>query len=1728
MKFLITSSFCFLAFTGIEIFAQPSGYDPGTPYNYLEMMNDPNASFKNIRDAGHQHFENSNPGDEGGSFMDFARWEMFWDARATDDGNGNSFDRAYEMNAFKMNNPICDQNDFYSEWTFIGPDINEEGGTQDLGHVSALAVDPTNFNLVYAGTPSSGIWKTQNFLDPTPSWTNITNFTDFPNVGIQDIAIDPSSTNTIYAATGHGGAYGGNYGVGIIKTTDGGNTWQVIGPTLPEERSIHYKILIDHSNTNRLFTINNQCFYKSEDGGNTWTSNCNIISNLVDCTTEDFMFRDFEQHPVDPSILYISTVYGGNLNEEPDCEGSFFLKSENFGDSWQQIDLNSIGTKSSRIGIAVSPSEPNSVWALWKTFQNDTELFKSEDSGNTWFELNLSGSLGISSYMLEFEVAPNDPERLYAGGLNSYRLEPSEFTGNYLISWLGGHHVDVRSLEIISGGDQVTSQDEIILGCDGGVVYSSENGENWQPKNGIGLGNQQFHGFGVDRTIENRFIGGTQDNNGKLFENGTWYQFGSGDGGAGLMNPNTKTWAYYEQWCCDTYSYWLRATKLNGQGTNWNAQWTWRPSDDGHEDEKPWYSLPMYLDNNDRFYCGFENVYRQDILPTSVNPGWNLVKLSDFKTQFSFPDGESRLHDVDVNESDPNVIWATSGGPTWNQQDYDPFLFKTEVGGGTQIGDWENMVEYLPETVKLWYKIITVETNPNNSDEVWLGMARYGDNGTGPVPYNGSYRVIHSIDGGMTWEDYSDYLPPFPVNDIVFENGTNGGLYAATDVGVFYTNNDIYPIDGWKCFNNFLPRGVIKGLEIQQCTGKIYANVYGQGIWSSPLASLAQVSTTFTESTTIQSNQVYFSDIIIPDGITVTVEQNVELSFGPDAGIIVEQGGYLECDGCLLTNYCDDLWQGIEVWGNSNEHQYAFVNGQSYDFHQGRVKLINGAKIINAWEGVRNWNPVQWGTMGGIIQADKAEFINCRRAAEFMSYQNFSPSNPSNLRGDRSYFYECDFILNDDFLLDLADYTPAARVTMWRTDRIRFEGCNFTNSMTTASQTEQLTKGIYSHDANYIVREHCNDQFPEYGNCDDEVIGEFNGWYRGIEALTTGTARPIYVSNTQFDSNMQSVVITEAENSEITGNTFIQGNHPFDVSEEAPFPNDELNQVGIYSNHTSKFAIYDNIFTGLGTSENSSGVVVFNSYGNDNVVYRNEFTQLFHAASGRQVNRNPSPIKDYVAGQIGLQFKCNTNQNNFYDFKMFSVQDGNSFETNNAGMRTNQGEPFAVEGGAGNTFTSVLNNADYEHWNISVNPIFEFDYNDYSGFNNNLSPNEISPGTMDIEFNTSLNTCPSLKSTGSGKLSGKYLSKLNELGGLEYTYAQLLDEGNTPEMINEVAMSWPEDAWDLRDELISRSPYNSEEVLIAAAKKEIMPHAMLLEVLVANPDALASGAVIRTVSNELVTPMPDYMIDMLYIARDETTLRTQMQGHLDALHSESSTLQTIAVSEQYTDLSEADEPDSLLAFLDGVKTVKNQINLASYLIEKSEHQDALDVLDSLIINAKLESEQVYELNQLKNMFELLRDANTSGRTIANLNSSELAQLEALAQDPQAMSVRIRAANALCFHYGICYNFPGGPKDNSDQREQKEKIEVLAKLNSIIAWPNPAHDYSTVKFRVLKASENTQIRVFDIQGNILISKMLGDRYQGQEILDLRRFPPGTFIIEVLQDNEQIATTKLIHQ
>jgi subtilisin family serine protease len=872
--------------------------------------------------------------------------------------------------------------------------------------------------------------------------------------------------------------------------------------------------------------------------------------------------------------------------------------------------------------------------------------------------------------------------------------------------------------------------------------------------------------------------------------------------------------------------------------------------------------------------------------------------------------------------------------------------------------------------------------------------------------------------------------------------------------------------------------------------------------------------------TTVISSDVYSSsDIEILDGMTVELLGTLRMASGKK--IIVKTGGTLILDGGTITNSkgCNDFWQGIEVAGDTDQHQYSFGGG---NYHQGRLILKNGAVIENARNGARNMLGYDWGARGGIIQATNSSFINCRRAVEFMSYQNFSPSNQSINRPDQSYFRECLFELNDDYLINQDIEPPAARITLWETDRVRISGCQFINTSTVA-ETANRSVGVYSHDANYSITERCLDNPQQVGVCNNEVPSLFKGWHKAVEALETSSGRPIVVRKSIFEENMIGVEINGTSFSEIYQNEFLVGDHPFpEFADEAE---DTKNHLGIHVIETTHYAVEENdVVKTSGATYEGNGVLVYNSKGAENAVYKNQFTNLQTGAESDWINRNVNYTGGVPAGLAGLQFLCNTNSGNKVDFRISRNElfDQTDYFYIHAGTRQDHGSNQPARP-AKNAFSSPDSDPfNYVHFTVNTEFAYKYFYD-----NNPPSMNEITPGTFVAPILVSnAQGCPSNFTTGFVDLPIKHELSESQGGfnGLLFTYQETIDQGNTPAMITEIDLAYPSEAWEMRNTLLARSPYNSEQVLIAAALREIMPHSMLLEVLLANPDALRSGNVIRVVSTQLTNPMPQYMIDMLYAARDETTLRTIMETTLADLNFERQRIYKRLVNSKFFLDDQVDEPDSVIYYLSQINTLESNIARAAAYSDRNQFSAATTLLDSMIVHFKLDQAQVDELQALKTLYGLIETAESQGRNIAQLDSSEIASLTALADNDDAGLAQNKAENALCFHYDICPVPVGTPKNVATLKPKPTKEELVEKLNTSAAYPNPATDFVTIEFEVLFARENTRLSVFDPLGREVESRILGSKYQGQELFDTRNWRNGLYIYSITQHDELIETGK----
>lgn len=214
-------------------------------------------------------------------------------------------------------------------------------------------------------------------------------------------------------------------------------------------------------------------------------------------------------------------------------------------------------------------------------------------------------------------------------------------------------------------------------------------------------------------------------------------------------------------------------------------------------------------------------------------------------------------------------------------------------------------------------------------------------------------------------------------------------------------------------------------------------------------------------TTTISGNAVS-EGFILDNNATVTVTGNIKSN--KNAKTIVPVGTRLILDGGLMTNNDNNFWQGIEVWGNKNVHQYE-INGS---YGQGYIELKNGAVIENAKCAVELWRPGHYSTTGGIIHATDATFRNNAMAVRAVCYTNHSPYNNKETNYNGS-FVNCSFVVNGDYL---GTETFKKHVTLADVNGIGFLGCDFSANRS-ANGVHPYCIGISAYDAGFNVNTYC-------------------------------------------------------------------------------------------------------------------------------------------------------------------------------------------------------------------------------------------------------------------------------------------------------------------------------------------------------------------------------------------------------------------------------------------------------------------------------------------------------------------------------------------------------------------------------------------------------------------------------------------------------------------------------
>lgn len=688
---------------------------------------------------------------------------------------------------------------FANAWTNVGP--NNVGGC-----TKAIAIHPTNSNIIYAGAAGGGVWKSTN---AGTSWSILTHDV-IPDLATVSIAIDPSNPNIVFAGSGDGSvASDALAGTGLYKSTDAGSTWaRVAATTLTKCVN---KVLVHPTNSNIVFACNfdgqgtnGKGLYRSTDGGTTFTRVFPTSKNA------DGIIWDIVPAQTINGNLIMYMVEGNNPGGSSAECGVY--KSIDDGVTWSKSTSTTLpaGSAIGKAALACPKNAPEKVFVFMATPSGALQgLFKSTNSGAVWTKItNVPSTIFAPNnlapqgwYDLCIAVSPNSVsvDTILIGGVEAY------YSHNGGSSWVSysdyninfNVHVDHHAITMDPRNPRI-----IYIGTDGGIYRSTNAGASWNYRS-TGYNTMRFYRIGLDKNDYKRTLAGSQDQ-------GVWQtvsgqtavtRFG-GDGFQTIIDPTNANVYYVEAPYGELY-------KTTNNGGNFNPI-----SSPNFEEESAW-STPFIMapKNNTTLYTGRTMVWRTTnggSLWTSISPEF----------------GNPHITCLAVSPSNANIIYAGLGSGR----------IKKTTNNGT---DWIDV------NTSASSDVTSIVCHPTNPNVALVSLAAASSN---------SIRVMKTTNGGDDWINVSGtgtaVLPGAPVNQLAIDSLSPSSIwYAATDNGIYYT---LDTGKKWSVAGAGLGLSPCWDVQVHPNKTTIRVGTHGRSIWEAntnilpvELSSLEAVKTSF-------------------------------------------------------------------------------------------------------------------------------------------------------------------------------------------------------------------------------------------------------------------------------------------------------------------------------------------------------------------------------------------------------------------------------------------------------------------------------------------------------------------------------------------------------------------------------------------------------------------------------------------------------------------------------------------------------------------------------------------------------------------------------------------------------------------------------------------------------------------------------------------------------------------
>jgi photosystem II stability/assembly factor-like uncharacterized protein len=675
------------------------------------------------------------------------------------------------------------------------------------GRILCMAFHPTNSNIMWVGSASGGLWKTTNGGTGAPggiNWTNVP--TGFPVLGISAIVINPSNPNEIYLGTGevyNSGAAGyeghdirtfrGSYGIGILKSTDGGITWtKSLDFSYSNLKGVQ-DMIINPQKPSTIFAATTDGVYRSHNSGSSW----NLVHNIP-------MAMDICLKPGDTSTLYVGC---GNFKSS----GHGIYRSTNAGSSSPGFSKLSSGlpsTFSGMVRLHISANNRNKVYASIGKAPGTSDpngLYASTNSGSSWSKVSQTAYINNQGWYAHDVIAnPSNANSIFVAEMDTYRSTNGGSSLTKISDW---SRWDFNNITVGATNEGTSSNyvhadihhlyyspfnNNTIFACtDGGLFKSTNSGSSFIGLNGGLMTAQIYSNMAVSAADPNFMICGLQDNATFVYSGlpGCKRKIG-GDGFSAAIDPTNDN-------TCFGSLYYFTVYKSTNRSSTFS-----RVYNNSSGSERACFSAPLVMATSDPNIMYGGTIY----VKKSTNKGTNWTNANG---GLVLSNNSAPLVTVAVSNTNASLLYAATvpGGGARSK------IFKSTNGAASFV----EITGSLPDRF-----FTDIAVDPTNDSRIAVTLSGYG-----------SGHVFLSNDGGTSWTEIGQGLPDVPHNTAVFDPANPQTIVVGNDLGVYYctsvTDGSVSP--EWLPFNDGLSDATLVMDMVVTSDNRLRLGTHGKGLW---------------------------------------------------------------------------------------------------------------------------------------------------------------------------------------------------------------------------------------------------------------------------------------------------------------------------------------------------------------------------------------------------------------------------------------------------------------------------------------------------------------------------------------------------------------------------------------------------------------------------------------------------------------------------------------------------------------------------------------------------------------------------------------------------------------------------------------------------------------------------------------------------------------------------------